>query len=124
VSGDRRDAGMAIRRKVLGDEYVDESLARADDFSAPLQDLIGEYCWGAIWGRDGLPLKVRSLITLAMLAALGKPDELALHTRGALNNGCTPDEIREVLLQAAVYCGIPAGLESFRAARRVIDESA
>lgn len=120
---ERLERGMAIRRQVLGDEYVERSLAAANDFTRPLQELIGEFCWGAIWTRPGLPLKTRSLVNLGMLTALGKTEELALHARGALRNGCTQEEIRETLLQAAVYCGVPAGLEAFRAVRPVLEES-
>ena len=116
--------GLAIRKQVLGDEYVDRALGNADDFNLPLQEFVTEYCWGAIWGRPGISLKTRSMINLAMLTALNRPHELAFHLRGALRNGCTKEEIREVLLQAAVYCGLPAGMESFRVATRVFAEEA
>jgi 4-carboxymuconolactone decarboxylase len=106
--------GDELRRAVLGDEYVQQSRERATEFTAPLQELVTEYCWGAVWGRPGLDLKMRSLLNLAMLTALNRPHELRLHVRGALNNGCTREEIRETLLQAAVYCGIPAALDAFR----------
>ena len=113
------DKGMAVRRAVLGDEYVDAALKSADDFNRPLQDMLNEYCWGAVWGREGLPRKTRSMLNLAMLSALGRNHELAMHLKGALVNGVTKDEIKEVLLQVAVYCGVPAGVESFRVAREV-----
>ncbi len=114
------DSGMAVRRKVLGDAYVDASLAKADAFTMPLQDLITQYCWGAVWTRPGLPRRTRSLVNIGMLTALGRIDELALHVRGAIHNGCTEEEIQEVLLQAAIYCGVPAALESTRAAQAVL----
>jgi 4-carboxymuconolactone decarboxylase len=114
--------GMAVRREVLGDEYVDRALAGANAFTQPLQDLVTENCWGEIWTRDALPRRIRSLVTLAMLAALKAPAELKAHVRGALRNGRTVDEIREVLLQAAVYCGVPAGIDAFRAAKEAVDE--
>jgi len=106
--------GDELRRAVLGDEHVQQSRERATEFTAPLQELVTEYCWGAVWGRPGLDLKTRSLLNLAMLTALNRPHELRLHVRGALNNGCTREEIQETLLQAAVYCGIPAALDAFR----------
>lgn len=108
------DAGMAVRRAVLGDKYVDESLARADDFTRPIQELVTEGCWGTVWTRPGLPLKTRSLINIALLAALNRPHELKAHVRGALNNGCTTEELQEVLLQVALYAGMPAGMDGFR----------
>jgi 4-carboxymuconolactone decarboxylase len=113
--------GMALRREVLGDEYVDKAIDNATDFTQPLQDLVTENCWGEIWTRSAIPKKTRSLITLAFLAALKAPAELKAHVRGALRNGCTVEEIQEVLLQAAVYCGVPAGVEVFRAAKDVIE---
>ncbi|WP_312858258.1 carboxymuconolactone decarboxylase family protein [Pseudonocardia pini] len=116
------DAGDAVRRAVLGDEHVERSRAKATPFSRPLQDLVTEYCWGTIWTRPGLERPTRSLLNIAMLTALGKPDELRLHVRGALNNGCTVEQIQEVLLQAAVYCGVPAALEASRAAQEVVAE--
>lgn len=116
------DAGLTIRREVLGDEYVERSMASADDFNRPFQELVTEYCWGAIWGRPGLERRTRSLLNLAMLTALNRPAELELHVRGALNNGVTREEIQEVFLQATVYCGVPAALESFRIARKVFAE--
>lgn len=114
--------GLSIRREVLGDAYVDKALAGADDFNRPLQELVTEYCWGAVWGRPGLPRKMRSLLNLAMLTALNRPHEIEAHMRGALRNGCTPAEISEVLLQAAIYCGVPAAVDSFRVARAILAE--
>ena len=114
------DAGLAIRREVLGADYVDGSLARADDFMMAFQRITTEWCWGYAWSRPGLERKTRSLLNLAMLTALGKPSELRLHVRGALTNGVTVDEIMETLLHATVYCGIPAGLDAFRAAHEVL----
>lgn len=117
----RYEAGMAVRRKVLGDAYVDQAMAAAPEFLKPLQELVTENCWGTLWTRPGLPLKTRSLITLATLAALRATTELKTHVLGALRNGCTPEEIQEVLLHSAVYCGVPAGIEAFRAAKDVIE---
>jgi len=113
---------MAVRRSVLGARYVDESMRAADDFTLPLQELVTEYCWGSVWTRPGLPRKTRSLLNLAMLTALNRPHEVRLHVRGALRNGCSRDEIRETLLQAAIYCGVPAAIDSFRIAREVLAE--
>ncbi|WP_246021811.1 carboxymuconolactone decarboxylase family protein [Alteraurantiacibacter aquimixticola] len=110
------DRGMEIRRKVLGDEYVDKALAKSGPFNEPLQELVTTYCWGWNWGREGLPLRDRSLINLAMIAVLGRENELKIHIRGALNNGLSKDEIREVLLQVGIYAGIPAAVDSFRIA--------
>ena len=115
------ERGMAVRREVLGDKYVDNALASVTDFTKPLQDLIAENAWGTIWTREGLPKQTRSLITIATLAALRASNELKLHVRGALRNGCSVEEIREVLLHAFVYCGAPAGVEAFSAAKEVID---
>lgn len=115
------DKGMAIRKAVLGAEYVETSLRNADAFSLPLQELVTSYCWGAVWGRDGLPRETRSLLNVAMLTALNRPHELKLHIRGALNNGCTREEVREVLLQAAIYCGVPAAVDAFRSAKEVFE---
>jgi 4-carboxymuconolactone decarboxylase len=114
------EQGLAIRREVLGADYVERSMQAADEFTAPFQQLITEYCWGEIWTRDDLPRATRSLINIAMMTALNRPNELRLHVRGALTNGCTVDEIRGVLLQAAVYCGVPAALDAFRVAHEVI----
>jgi 4-carboxymuconolactone decarboxylase len=118
------DTGMAVRREVLGDAYVDRSLQSGTEFRKPMQDLVTEFCWGAVWSRDGLDRKTRSLVNLGMLTALNRSTELAAHVRGAVNNGATQEEIQEVLLQAAVYCGMPAGLESFRVAEKVFDDLA
>jgi 4-carboxymuconolactone decarboxylase len=124
VIGDqeRYEEGLAIRREVLGDAHVDRSMANASEFSRPMQELTVEYCWGAIWSRPGLDRRARSILNLGMLTALGRNHELRVHVRGALNNGVSRDEIREVLMQAAIYVGVPAGMESFRAAEGVFDE--
>jgi len=116
------ETGLRIRREVLGAEHVDKSLSQADDFNRPLQELVTEYCWGAVWSRPGLSRKMRSLLNLAMLTALNRPHEVKLHLKGALNNGCSKEEIMEVLLQAAIYCGVPAAVDSFRLAREVFNE--
>ena len=116
------DKGMKIRREVLGDEYVDRALATVDEFTREFQQMVTEHAWGAIWSRPGLAKKQRSLINLAMLAALNRPEEFELHFRGALNNGCTLEELKETLLQIAVYCGMPAGVSAFRIARKVLAE--
>ena len=116
------DKGLEVRKAVLGADYVENSIKNADDFNRPLQELVTEYCWGAIWTREGLPRKTRSLLNLAMLCCLNRPHELELHLRGALRNGCTKDEIREVLLQVAIYAGVPAGVDAFRTARKVFAE--
>ncbi|MBS1885868.1 MAG: carboxymuconolactone decarboxylase family protein [Actinobacteria bacterium] len=121
MSEELYEAGLAIRREVVGAEYVDAALANADDFSRDFQHLVTEYCWGAGWSRDGLSRRDRSLLNLAMLGALNRPAEFKLHLRGALRNGCTKDEIRETLMQLAIYAGIPAGVEAFRLAREVFD---
>jgi 4-carboxymuconolactone decarboxylase len=119
----RFETGLEIRRAVLGSEYVDGSLARADDFMMAFQEITTEWCWGYTWSRPGLDRKSRSMLNLAMLTALGRPDELRLHVRGALNNGVTAEEIREVLVHATVYCGIPAGLDAFKVAHAVLVEA-
>lgn len=121
-SDDMFERGLAARREVLGADYVDNSLKNADEFTQPLQELITEYCWGRVWSRPELPRNIRSLINLAMITALNRPHELRLHVRGALRNGCTTEEIREVLLQTSIYCGVPAALDSFRVAREVLKE--
>jgi 4-carboxymuconolactone decarboxylase len=123
-ASDRYEQGLAVRREVLGREHVDRAIAAADDFTRPLQELVTEYCWGAVWTRPGLERRERSLVNLGMIAALNRPHELRLHVRGALNNGVTEEEIREVLLQAAIYCGVPASIDAFRVAREVLDERA
>ncbi len=120
---ERLEAGLRIRREVLGDDYVNRSMQQADEFTRPFQELVSEYCWGAVWARPGLPRRTRSLLNIAMLTALNRPHEVRLHLKGALNNGCSRDEIREVLLQAAIYCGVPAALDSFRIAREVFKEA-
>jgi 4-carboxymuconolactone decarboxylase len=119
---DRFDKGMALRKQVLGAEYVEKSMASADDFSRPMQELSTEYCWGYVWSRPGLELRERSLINLSMISALNRPHELKLHVKAALNNGLTREQIREVLLQVAVYCGVPAGIDSTRIAREAFAE--
>jgi 4-carboxymuconolactone decarboxylase len=116
------DKGREIRTAVLGADYVERAAANADEFSQPLQDLVTEYCWGAVWGRDGLALKTRSMLNLAMIAVLNRPQELRTHVRGALTNGVTRDEIREIFLQVGIYAGIPAAVDSFRVARDVFAE--
>jgi 4-carboxymuconolactone decarboxylase len=116
------DKGMKVRREVLGDDYVDRALAGVDDFNREFQQMVTEHAWGAIWTRPGLAKKQRSLINLAMLAALNRPEEFELHFRGALKNGCTLEELKETLLQIAVYCGMPAGVAAFRIARKVLAE--
>lgn len=115
--------GLQIRKSVLGAEFVEKSLASADEFNMPMQRLVTEYCWGGVWGREpGLPRKTRSMLNLAMLSALNRPHELKLHMAGALRNGVTKDEIREVLLQVAIYCGVPTAIDSFRVARDTFAE--
>ncbi|WP_432180500.1 carboxymuconolactone decarboxylase family protein [Streptomyces sp. NBC_00063] len=116
------DKGLKIRREVLGDAYVDASLKNASAFAQDMQELVTQFCWGEVWSRPGLERSQRSLINLAMLTALNRNHELATHVRGALRNGLTPEEIKEVLLQSAVYVGVPAALESFRVAGKVIDD--
>ena len=116
--------GLGVRRAVLGAEYVDASIAGADAFTAPLQELVTEYCWGEIWTRPALSRRDRSLLNLAMLTALNRPHELRLHTRGAVANGVSREEIQEALLQATIYAGVPAGVDAFRVAREVLDEIA
>jgi 4-carboxymuconolactone decarboxylase len=119
---DRYEKGLALRKQVLGAEYVERSLASADDFSRPMQELSTEYCWGYVWGRPGLALRDRSLINIAMISALNRPHELKLHVKAALTNGLSREEIREVLMQVAVYCGVPAGIDSVRIAREAFAE--
>jgi len=118
----RYDAGLKTRREVLGAEYVDKSIAAQDEFNRPLQELLNTYCWNDVWNRPGLPRKTRSMLNLAMLSALNKPHELRLHLSGALNNGLSKEDIQEVFLQVAIYCGVPAAVESFRIAREVFKE--
>jgi 4-carboxymuconolactone decarboxylase len=116
------EAGLRTRGEVLGKEHVARSMENVSDFSRPMQELVTEYCWGAIWTRPGLERRTRSMLNIAMLTALNRSHELGVHVRGALTNGVTPEEIQEVLLQAAVYVGVPAALESFRIAEAVIAE--
>ncbi|MEH6351453.1 carboxymuconolactone decarboxylase family protein [Pseudomonas sp. 3JA] len=118
---DTPKTGLDMRRQVMGDAFVDRALGNATDFTQPLQDFVNEHAWGSVWSREGLPLKTRSLITLAALTALKCPQELKGHVRGALNNGCTVEEIREALLHCAVYAGVPAAIDAFRAAQEVIE---
>lgn len=121
---DNYDEGLRIRREVLGDAHVDRSMAAVSEFARPMQEFVTATAWGQIWNRPGLDRRTRSLVNLAMLTALNRNHELAVHVRGALTNGCTTEEIQEVLLQAAVYCGAPAALESFRVAEKVLNEMA
>lgn len=116
------ETGLQTRREVLGAEHVDRSLAQASDFARPMQELVTEYCWGAVWSRPGLDRRTRSLLNIVMLTALGRSHELALHVRGALTNGVTPEEIQEALLQAAIYCGVPAAMDAQRTAEAVLSE--
>lgn len=122
MNQDLFDRGLKVRREVLGAEYVDASIAHADDFNRPMQELVTQFAWGEVWNRPGLDRRTRSLLNLAMITALNRPHELELHVRGAVNNGVTVDEMREVFLQTAVYCGMPAALDSFRLARKVLKE--
>tara|TARA_R110002124_G_scaffold106535_1_gene258634 strand:+ start:993 stop:1373 length:381 start_codon:yes stop_codon:yes gene_type:complete len=115
------DKGMEIRRATLGDVYVDKAIANADDFTNDLQELVTTYCWGEVWGREGIDRKTRSTINLAMISALNRPHELAAHVRGAVNNGLSRAEIKEILLQVGIYCGVPAMVDSFRIAKTVLD---
>ena len=116
------DRGSEIRKEVLGREYVEKALAAADDFNAPMQDLVTEYCWGTVWAREGLSRKTRSMLNLAMISVLNRPHELKIHVAGALRNGVTRDEIREIFMQVAIYAGVPAGVDSFRAAKEVFEK--
>ena len=122
MNKDAFDKGLITRRAVLGADYVDNSIKNADDFNLPMQELVTEYCWDAIWNRPGLDRKTRSMLNLAMLTALNRPHELRLHVRGAINDGLTKDEIKEVLLQTAIYCGVPAAIDSFKNAKEVLKE--
>ena len=118
----RYEEGLAVRRAVLGTEYVDKSLRSADEFTRPMQELVTEYCWGEIWTRPGLDRRTRSFLNLAMLTALNRPHEIKLHVRGALNNGLTREELMEVFLQSAIYCGVPAALDAMRVTKEVFAE--
>jgi 4-carboxymuconolactone decarboxylase len=122
VDRDTYQRGLEVRSAVLGEAYVNKALADADDFTKPLQDLVTEYCWGAVWGRDELPRKTRSMLNLAMISVLNRPNELRTHLKGALTNGVTREEIREILLQVAIYGGMPAAVDSFRIAGEVFAE--
>lgn len=122
MDGETYRRGRQIRSEVLGKEYVDKALAEADDFTRPLQDLVTEYCWGAVWGRDGLDRKTRSMLNLAMTSVLNRPHELRTHLKAALTNGVSREEIREVFLQVAVYAGVPAAVDSFRTAGEIFAE--
>lgn len=122
MNKEKFDIGLEIRRSVLGAEYVDQSIQNATEFNMPMQELVTEYCWGEVWARPGLSKKTRSMLNLAMITALNRPHELKLHVRGAINNGLTKDEIKEIFLQTAIYCGVPAAIDSFRTAKEVFDE--
>lgn len=116
------ERGLKTRREVLGDEYVDKSVNAATEYTFPMQELVTEYCWDTIWNRPGLDRRSRSILNLGMIAALGRKDELKLHVRGALRNGITKDELREIFMQITIYCGVPAGIDSFRTAQEVMAE--
>jgi 4-carboxymuconolactone decarboxylase len=116
------DLGVEIRTATLGKEYVEKSLQAADEFTRPFQELVTEYCWGAIWGREGLPRKTRSMLNLALLCALNRPHELRMHLQGAFRNGVTIQEVQEIFMQVAIYVGVPAAVDAFRVAREVIAE--
>jgi 4-carboxymuconolactone decarboxylase len=116
------EKGLKVRREVLGDAYVSASLASGEDFGADLQKLVTEYCWGEVWTRPGLPRQTRSLLNIVMLTALNRPHEVRTHLRGAFNNGCTEEEVLEAIVQAAIYCGVPAALDTMRIARDVVAE--
>jgi 4-carboxymuconolactone decarboxylase len=122
MNKDAFEKGLQTRREVLGSEYVDSSIKNAGEFNMPMQELVTEYAWNAIWNRPGLDRRSRSMINLAMLTALNRPHELKLHLKGAINNGLTKDEIREILMQTAIYCGVPAAIDSFRCAKEVFAE--
>jgi 4-carboxymuconolactone decarboxylase len=122
MNRDAFEKGLKTRREVLGAEYVDQAIRNADDFNLPLQELVTEYCWNEIWNRPGLDRKTRSIVNLAMLTALNRPHELKLHVKGAINNGLSKDEIAEIFLQSAIYCGVPAAIDSFRNAKDVFKE--
>ncbi len=122
MNRDAFEKGLKTRREVLGAEYVDQAIRNADSFNLPLQELVTEYCWNEIWNRPGLDRKTRSIVNLAMLTALNRPHELKLHIKGAINNGLSKDEIAEIFLQSAIYCGVPAAIDSFRTAKEVFKE--
>jgi len=123
MHGQWTEKGLKARREVLSPEYVDNALKNVDEFSAPLQEMLNEYCWGWLWNREGLPRKTRSLINIALLAVLNRPHELKAHVKGALRNGCSKEEIREVLLHIGVYAGVPAAVDGFRNAREALKEA-
>lgn len=116
------EKGLQVRREVLGAEYVDAAIKNADAFNLPMQELVTQYCWGEVWNRPGLDRRTRSLLNLAMITALNRPHELKLHVRGAINNGLSKEEISEVFVQCAIYCGVPAAIDSFRTAKEVFKE--
>ena len=120
--GEKYDQGLKVRREVVGDAYVDRSVGTVSDFMRPMQELVTEYCWGEVWMRPGLARRDRSIINLSLLTALNRPNELRLHVRGAVNNGLRKTEISEILLQTAIYCGVPAAIESFKIAEEVFAE--
>ncbi len=122
MNKDAFEKGLKTRREVLGSEYVDNSLQNAGEFNMPMQELVTEYAWNAIWNRPGLDRRSRSMINLAMLTALNRPHELKLHLKGAINNGLSKEEIREILMQTAIYCGVPAAIDSFKCAKEVFKE--
>lgn len=121
-AGEKFDNGLQTRREVLGDSYVDASVQKATEYNWPMQQLVTEYCWDEIWNRPGLQRRERSILNIGMIAALGRNHELRLHVRGAINNGLTKEEIREMMMQVAIYCGVPAALDSFRTAQEVFEE--
>jgi 4-carboxymuconolactone decarboxylase len=120
---DAYQRGRRVRGEVLGEAHVERAIGNASDFSRPMQDLVTEYCWGHVWARPGLPRRERSLLNLGMLTALNRSHELGVHARGAIRNGCTPEEIQETLLQAAIYCGVPAAMEAFRVVETAISDA-
>ncbi|MCX5480796.1 carboxymuconolactone decarboxylase family protein [Kaistia geumhonensis] len=122
MSNEVFERGLAIRKEVLGAEFVEKAFASADDFNRPMQELVTEYCWGAVWGREELPKKTRSMLNLAMISTLNRPHELKMHVKGAIRNGVSREEIREVFLQVAIYAGVPAAVDSFRIAREAFAE--
>ena len=122
MNRDAFEKGLKTRREVLGAEYVDNSIRNVDEFNRPMQELVTEYCWNEIWNRPGLDRKTRSIVNLAMLTALNRPHELKLHVKGAINNGLSKNEISEIFLQTAIYCGVPAAIDSFRTAKEVFKE--
>ena len=124
MSESRFEEGLRTRKEVLGEAYVERALSNVTEFTEPIQKLVTEYCWGAVWTREGIDRKTRSLLNVGMLTAMNRQHELAAHVRGAVNNGCSAVEIREVLLQAAIYCGLPAALDAFRTAETALNEGA